>query len=508
MRMKWIATSSTATWCGKVPQPTEASPQLSVTHHRQQTIDGFGGCFNEIGWRVLEALSEDRRTQILRDLFDPASGCGYRLCRVPIGANDYALEWYSHNECDGDLAMEHFSIARDHRYLIPYIRAAMSIQPDLRLFASPWSPPTWMKQPRVYNYGVLRWEPEILKAYALYLLRFVQAYQAEGLPVHQLHIQNEPDSDQKFPSCIWTGAKMRDFIRDYLGPRFRQTGVACEIWAGTIERPDYDAWAHTILVDPHARAFVSGVGYQWAGKGAVQRTHQSWPALRLLQTESECGDGTNTWDYAHYVFTVAEIDNYRNIPEGMTIEGLFSCKQASHYWPGGGNSSTAPFPVYEKGLSLKTSDRCVHRRIKVEFSITLFRGGVNCQKTLLHHYLSNGANGYVYWNMVLPPGGRSTWSWTQNSMVTVDTTQQTVTYNPEFYVMKHLAHFVAPGSVRLDLQGPWSGNALAFQTPDRSTVVVCANPFSEQAEVVIDVASERFFLRLDARSFNTIVLDG
>jgi glucosylceramidase len=389
MRMKWIATSSTATWCGKVPQPTEASSQLSVTHHRQQTIDGFGGCFNEIGWRVLEALSEDRRTQILRDLFDPASGCGYRLCRVPIGANDYALEWYSHNECDGDLAMEHFSIARGHRYLIPYIRAAMSIQPDLRLFASPWSPPTWMKQPRVYNYGVLRWEPEILKAYALYLLRFVQVYQAEGLPVHQLHIQNEPDSDQKFPSCIWTGAKMRDFIRDYLGPRFRQTGVACEIWAGTIERPDYDAWAHTILVDPHARAFVSGVGYQWAGKGAVQRTHQSWPALRLLQTESECGDGTNTWDYAHYVFT-----------------------------------------------------------------------------------------------------------------------QQTVTYNPEFYVMKHLAHFVAPGSVRLDLQGPWSGNANAFQTPDRSTVVVCANPFSEQAEVVIDVASERFFLRLDARSFNTIVLDG
>ncbi len=93
-------------------------------------------------------------------------------------------------------------------------------------------------------------------------------------------------------------------------------------------------------------------------------------------------------------------------------------------------------------------------------------------------------------------------------MITVDATQQTVTYNPEFYVMKHLAHFVAPGSVRLDLQGPWSGNALAFQTPDRSTVVVCANPFNEQVEVVMDVASDRFLLRLDAHSFNTLVLDG
>ncbi len=74
--------------------------------------------------------------------------------------------------------------------------------------------------------------------------------------------------------------------------------------------------------------------------------------------------------------------------------------------------------------------------------------------------------------------------------------------------MKHFAHFVAPGSVRLDLQGPWSGNALAFQTADRSTVVVCANPFNEQVEVVMDVASERFFLRLDGHSFNTVVLDG
>ena len=85
--MKWIATSSTAPWCEKASQPTEASPQLSVTDCRQQAIDGFGGCFNEMSWQALQALSEDRRTQVLCDLFDPATGCGYRLCRVPIGAN-------------------------------------------------------------------------------------------------------------------------------------------------------------------------------------------------------------------------------------------------------------------------------------------------------------------------------------------------------------------------------------------------------------------------------------
>ena len=429
MHMRWITSSPAASWREKVPQPTGATPQLVVTGSRQQTIEGFGGCFNEIGWQTLQTLGGDRRGQVLRDLFDPVSGCGFRLCRVPIGASDFALEWYSHDECDGDFAMEHFSIERDRRYLIPYIRAALSIQPALRLFASPWSPPTWMKQPRVYNSGLLCWEPEILEAYALYLLRFVRAYQAEGLPVYQLHVQNEPNSEQRFPSCVWTGEKMRDFIRDYLGPRFRKDGVACEIWAGTIERPDYDAWAHTILLDPRTRSFVSGVGYQWAGKGAVQRTHQSWPALPLLQTECECGDGSNTWEYAHYVFT------------------------------------------------------------------------------LLHHYLSNGVNGFVYWNMVLPPGGRSTWGWAQNSMIIVDAAQQSVTYNPEFYVMKHIAHFVPPGSVRRDLQGPWSGNTLAFQAPDHSTVVVSANPFREPVEVVIDVAGDRLSLCLDAYSFNTLVLN-
>lgn len=183
MQMKWIATSPIESWREKVPQPMEVSSQLTVTEHRRQAIDGFGDCFNEIGWQALQALDEDRRSQVLRDLFDPSMGCGFRLCRVPIGASDFALEWYSHDEYDGDFAMEHFSIERDHRYLIPYLRAALSIQSDLRLFASPWSPPTWMKQPRVYNSGMLRWEPEILGADALFLLRFVQAYQSEGLAI-------------------------------------------------------------------------------------------------------------------------------------------------------------------------------------------------------------------------------------------------------------------------------------------------------------------------------------
>jgi len=83
--MKWITISPTAQWQERAPQPTNAAPELIVTNHCQQTIEGFGGCFTEISWQTLQALSKDRRTQVLRDLFDPSTGCGFRLGRVPIG---------------------------------------------------------------------------------------------------------------------------------------------------------------------------------------------------------------------------------------------------------------------------------------------------------------------------------------------------------------------------------------------------------------------------------------
>jgi glucosylceramidase len=275
--------------------------------------------------------------------------------------------------------MEHFSIDRDYDLLLPYVRAAQAVRPGLRFFASPWSPPAWMKEHDRYNGSRLRNDPAIHSAYADYFLRYVRAYREEGVPVSQVHVQNEPASDQKFPSCVWTGASMRDFIRDHLGPRFEAAGEPCEIWAGTIERgqlvgwqPEtldsecYHSWLHTILDDPAARRFVKGVGYQWAGKGALAHTRAEWPDLPVIQTENECGEGKNTWSYAFYVFD------------------------------------------------------------------------------MLWQYFSQGCRAYVYWNMILPPGGESTWGWKQNTLVTVDGATGAVTYNPEFHVMRHPRRRGAP----------------------------------------------------------------
>ena len=427
---QWIATTPDAPWqTQSLPGGTASAPaNLRFSGARHQQWEGFGGCFNELGWVALSGLTPDKRAEAIASLFAPAESCRFTHCRMPIGASDYAAEWYSLDETDGDFSLAQFSIERDRHYLIPYINMARALQPQLHLFASPWSPPTWLKYPKAYNHGTLIWQPAYLETYARYFLKFVQAYRAEGITIHQIHVQNEPCADQKFPSCLWTGEQMRDFIRDYLGPLFRTDQPDCEIWLGTLNTDDYDGYPHTVLSDPVANAFTAGVGFQWAGKGAIQRTAAAWPEKRLMQTENECGEGKNSWEYARYVFG------------------------------------------------------------------------------LLQHYLANGANAYVYWNMVLAPGGNSTWGWKQNAMITADPATNTLTYNPEFYVMKHLSRFVAPGAVRLGLQGAWTSDALAFANPDGTIVVVVGNPFKDARQFTFDDGSTKLTVMLAGDSYNTFVL--
>lgn len=394
---------------------------------------GFGGCFNELGWRALNRLSVNERDRVLNALFDE-DGLALSYNRIPIGANDYAESWYSHDEIglsDNDLRedfrMEQFSIHRDHRNLIPFLKAAVSIRGgSMSLFASPWSPPTWMKFPAAHNYGRLIWEPAYRKAYALYFVKFLRAYEELGLPIEAVHVQNEPDSDQKFPSCMWTGERLRDFIRDDLAPAFRDAALNTQIWLGTIERGSFNDWIAPTLYDAQARAQITGLGFQWAGKHAVQRTRKAAPELAIIQTENECGDGENTWEHAHYVFD------------------------------------------------------------------------------LMQHYLANGASAYVYWNMVLETGGRSTWGWSQNSLFCVDPLSGRVTTNPEYWLMRHVAGSVRPGAQVVAVEGRWAANALAFRNADGREVIVVQNPLLESQKIVAQLTGIVANVTLPPRSFVTI----
>ena len=163
-----------------------------------------------------------------------------------------------------------------------------------------------MKTNNLFCSGELTWTPQNLRAYALYFARYVQAYRAEGIDVCAVHVQNEPLFPAVHPSCWWEGWQLRDFIRDYLGPRFRADGLAAEIWLGTINgEAKYDVWGkwvRPVLADPRANAFITGCGFQWYGNVAVLPTRQRFPTKRLIQSETVCGDGANDWSYAEATF--------------------------------------------------------------------------------------------------------------------------------------------------------------------------------------------------------------
>ncbi|MCW3060245.1 MAG: glycosyl hydrolase, partial [Capsulimonas sp.] len=187
-----------------------------------QTIDGFGGCFNETGWKALGALSELDRASVMQALFNPKTGCRFTFGRMPIGASDFGLDWYSLDDTPNDYELKYFTNQRDKGNLIPYIHAAMKYAPKLQIWGSAWSPPAWLKNNNDYHGGdnTLKQDPQTLDTYARYLAKYVQAYRKAGVPVYAVHVQNEPASSQNFPSCEWTGELERLFIRDYLGPRF------------------------------------------------------------------------------------------------------------------------------------------------------------------------------------------------------------------------------------------------------------------------------------------------
>ncbi len=306
--VRWICSTETQRWQEKAVEFVGANPltanEMIVLDPTKpfQTIDGFGGCFNELGWEALTSLPADRGEAALKELFAP-DGANFTLGRAPIGANDFSLGWYSLNETPGDYAMAHFSIARDRQDLIPFIKAAMKYQPKLGIWAVPWCPPSWMTTNGRYRQGRMKQDPPTLAAYALYFSKFVQAWRAEGINLYAIHPQNEPPlNDNLYPQCAWSAAELNLFLRDHLLPQLRRGRVDVEVWLGTIVNENVTEYVDPVLGDPRTAPSIVGVGVQYGGQKALLATHEKYPAKKLAQTETECYGGANTWDQALLTF--------------------------------------------------------------------------------------------------------------------------------------------------------------------------------------------------------------
>lgn len=307
----FVTSTENSYW--QLGKPTTEQGITLTFGEEQQTIRGFGCCFSELGAKALNKLSPEDKKSVLDELFDDQGGA-FNYCRTPIGASDFALDFYSYNDTEGDYEMKNFSINRDRKLLLPLIKEGVSRRTDMQMFASPWCPPTWLKTHNTYSFGVFNRTEQNLKAYALYFKKYVQAYHNEGIPLIHIHPQNEPCSTQKFPSCEWRGEWLADFVGKYLGPALEGENV--DIFFGTVNGPESDSrynWTRYCdflgyaMQDTAARKYIKGVGYQWAGRNALSQTQEDYPNLEIIQTESQCGDGQNSWEQAMFIYELARI---------------------------------------------------------------------------------------------------------------------------------------------------------------------------------------------------------
>jgi glucosylceramidase len=282
-----------------------------------QTIAGFGAAMTDSSaWLLQNELSTAQRNKLMRQLFSPSQGIGINYLRVPIGASDFtASNFYTYNDNPPggtDEFQQHFSVAHDEAYIIPRLQQARALNPELKLMGSPWSAPAWMKTNNSLLGGSLKtqWEG----AFARYLTKFVQAYEAAGLPIDALTAQNEPLHTSNYPTMFMPAAQQISLIKNQLGPLFAAEGITTKLLA-------YDHnWDNTdypiqVLNDPDARQYLAGSAFHaYAGNVSAQtNVHNAHPDKDIYFTEITGGGwATNFGDNLVWNYQNIIIGNMRN----------------------------------------------------------------------------------------------------------------------------------------------------------------------------------------------------
>jgi len=275
-------------------QPLETQICVFVDPARTfQTIVGIGGALTDAAAETFAKLPSPKQQEILNAYFDSKAGIGYTLARTNIHSCDFSSSSYTYIS-EGDKDLKSFSIEHDKQFRIPFIKQALTAaRGKLAIFASPWSPPAFMKGNGDMLHGG-KLKPEFYQSWANYYAKFIKAYAQEGVPIWGLTIQNEPMATQRWESCIYSAEEERDFLKNYLGPTLRREGLRDKkiiVWDHN--RDLIYQRVSTILSDAKAAQFVWGIGYHWyepwSGGEAmfdnVRLTHETFPDKQLIFTE-------------------------------------------------------------------------------------------------------------------------------------------------------------------------------------------------------------------------------
>lgn len=282
-------------------QPLETQPCVFVDPKRTfQTFIGIGGALTDASAETFAKLPKDQQQAFLTACYDRKKGIGYTIGRTNIHSCDFSSDTYTYVD-ENDSSLKSFNVAHDEKYRIPFIKQVMAAAGGkLTLFVSPWSPPGWMKD----NHDILHGGhllPAYMQAWANYYVKFIKTYEAKGIPVWGLSVQNEPMATQRWESCIYTAEQERDFIKTYLGPTLQKNGFSSKkLIAWDHNRDLMYQRASVILNDPQAAKYVWGIGYHWyeTWTGSPmqfdneRRVAQAFPDKALMFTEG-CKEAFN-----------------------------------------------------------------------------------------------------------------------------------------------------------------------------------------------------------------------
>ena len=207
-------------------QPVETEVSIIVDPAKTfQTMLGIGGALTDAVAETFYKLPKDKQKELLTAYYDKEKGIGYTLARTSIQSSDFSSGSYGYVK-DNDRTLSSFDISHDKQYRIPFIKEAMKAAGGkLTLFATPWSPPAWMKTNNdVLHGGKLK--PEFDQIWANFYAKFIHTYEKEGIPIWGLSVQNEPMATQSWESCLYTAEEERDFIKNFLGPTLHKDGLA------------------------------------------------------------------------------------------------------------------------------------------------------------------------------------------------------------------------------------------------------------------------------------------
>lgn len=294
-----------------------------------QSYMGVGAALTDASAETFAKLPKAKQDEILTAYFDPQKGIGYTIARTNIHSCDFSSGSYTY-VTEGDKELKSFSIDHDKQYRIPFIKQAIAAAGGkLTLYASPWSPPAWMKDNNDILHGG-KLKPEFYQSWANYYTKFIKAYEKEGIPVWGITIQNEPMATQKWESCIYTAEEERDFLKNFLGPTMEKEGLGDKkiiVWDHN--RDLIYQRASTLLDDPEAAKYAWGVGFHWYEDWSggqpmyenLKRVHEAYPNKPILFTEG-CAESFNTTRYKAWAlgeeYGRSMINDFNNGMTGFT----------------------------------------------------------------------------------------------------------------------------------------------------------------------------------------------